>query len=440
MKTTTIKKPDTSKKRFGILTMIFISVVINYMDRTNISVAASALTQDLELSSVQLGLIFSAFGWTYSIFQIPGGISVDLVKVRILYPVILTAWSLATLIQGLVNSFAALIACRMAIGVFEAPSYPCNNKIVTQWFPESERGSAIAIYTSGQFIGLAFLLPVLAIIQSYFGWRGLFIISGLIGFVWAAIWYFLYRDPQEHPTISQAELEHIDDGTTFHTNSSDKSESEDAKTKISVEDLKWVFSQKKLWGVYIGQFCLGGVLMFFLTWFPTYLVEYRGLDFIKSGFLASIPFLAAFVGVLISGFCSDFLSKRGWSKEMSRKLPVITGMFLTTSIIGANYTDNTTYIIMFLSISFFGNGLASIAWIFVSHLAPKSHLGLVGGCMNFVGGLSAVLVPLIIGFLVSGGDFAPALVFICSLAATGMCSYIFLIGKIERLIIESKNP
>ena len=115
-------------------------------------------------------------------------------------------------------------------------------------------------------------------------------------------------------------------------------------------------------------------------------------------------------------------------------------MFLTTSIIGANYTDNTALIIMFLSISFFGNGLASIAWIFVSLLAPRSHLGLVGGCMNFVGGLSAVLVPLIIGFLVSGGDFAPALVFVCSLAAVGMCSYIFLIGKIERLNIECDHP
>ncbi|MDU0355194.1 MFS transporter [Paraglaciecola aquimarina] len=127
---------------------------------------------------------------------------VDFVKARILYPVILVLWSAATLVQGLVSSFTALIGCRMAIGVFEAPSYPCNNKIVTSWFPESERASAIAIYTSGQFIGLAFLMPVLVVIQDAFGWRGLFIVSGLIGFVWAAIWYVFYRDPKDHSGIN----------------------------------------------------------------------------------------------------------------------------------------------------------------------------------------------------------------------------------------------
>lgn len=137
-----------TKKRFQVLTLIFISVVINYMDRTNLSVAASALSNELSLTPVQMGLLFSAFGWTYSILQIPGGMAVDLVKTRLLYPFILIAWSLATLVQGLVSSFSALIGCRMVIGVFEAPSYPCNNKIVTSWFPENERASAIAVYLS----------------------------------------------------------------------------------------------------------------------------------------------------------------------------------------------------------------------------------------------------------------------------------------------------
>ena len=416
-----------TKKRFGILALIFISVVINYMDRTNISVAASAISEDLELSKIQMGLIFSAFGWTYSILQIPGGLVVDIVKARVLYPFMLVAWSAATLVQGFVNSLALLIGCRMAIGVFEAPSYPCNNKIVTSWFPESERASAIATYTSGQFIGLGFLMPVLAIIQQYFGWRGLFIISGLIGFVWAAIWYAFYRDPQDHKSINKAELDHINQ---------DKKVGElvaNQKTEFKREDFKAVFSSPKLWGIYIGQFCLGGTLIFFLTWFPTYLVEYRGLDFIKSGFLASIPFIAAFFGVLTSGFCSDFLVRRGVSKEVSRKAPIVLGLLLTTFIVGANYTDNTFWIITFLSIAFFGNGLASIAWIFVSLLAPTRLVGLVGGCFNAVGGLAAVTVPIIIGYLAADGDFRPALLFIAGLAFIGMCSYLFLVGKIERV-------
>ncbi|WP_373888866.1 MFS transporter [Paraglaciecola chathamensis] len=401
------------------------------MDRTNISVAASALSEELSLTSVQMGLVFSAFGWTYSILQIPGGIAVDIVKTRILYPFILIAWSVATLIQGIISSFTALIGCRMAIGVFEAPSYPCNNKIITSWFPESERASAIAVYTSGQFIGLAFLMPLLAVIQNYFGWRGLFIISGIIGILWAVVWYIFYRDPKDHPRISEQELALLTVEPTTN-----EPPVKNNKIKFGAANLKLAFSHRKLWGIYIGQFCLGGTLMFFLTWFPTYLVEYRGLDFIKSGFLASVPFLAAFFGVLVSGFASDFLVRKGVSKEVARKAPIIIGLMLTMSIVGANYTDDTFWIITFLSIAFFGNGLSSIAWVFVSLISPKQLVGLVGGCFNFIGGLSAVIVPIVIGWLVKDGDFKPALLFIASLALIGCCSYLFLVGKVEQIQTE----
>lgn len=420
-----------TRKRFNILLLIFITVVINYMDRTNISVAASALSEELSLTSLQMGLVFSAFGWTYSILQIPGGIAVDIVKTRVLYPFILIAWSIATLIQGFISSFAALIGCRMAIGVFEAPSYPCNNKIVTSWFPENERASAIAVYTSGQFIGLAFLMPLLVVIQDYFGWRGLFVISGLIGILWAIIWYLFYRDPKDHPTISQQELNLL-----TATSTADASNNKVVKVRFDAANLKIAFGHRKLWGIYIGQFCLGGTLMFFLTWFPTYLVEYRGLDFIKSGFLASVPFLAAFFGVLASGFTSDFLVRKGFSKEIARKAPIITGLILTICIVGANYTDDTFWIITFLSIAFFGNGLSSISWVFVSLIAPKNFVGLVGGCFNFIGGLSAVIVPIVIGWLVTDGDFKPALIFIALLALIGCCSYLFLVGKVEQIQIK----
>ncbi len=430
---TSLTSAKTTKKRFHMLALIFVSVVINYMDRTNISVAASALSDDLDLNSVQMGAIFGAFGATYALMQIPGGVIVDFLKARILYPVLLIAWSLVTLVQGLVSSFTALIGCRMAIGIFEAPSYPCNNKIVTLWFPETERASAIAVYTSGQFIGLALLMPVLTLIQSYYGWRGLFIISGLIGIVWAVVWYIFYRDPKDHSSVNEAELQHINEGV-----SSNSDEASD-KPRYTKQDFIDIYKSPKMWGIFIGQFCLGGTTMFFLTWFPTYLVEYRGLDFIKSGFLASLPFIGAFVGILISGFLSDFLARSGISKEVSRKAPVIIGMLLSTCIIGANYTESTFWIITFLSIAFFGNGLASITWVFVSLLAPKRYVGLVGGSMNAVGGLSAVVVPWVIGALVQGGDFAPGLVFVAALAFVGMASYLFLVGKIEVIKISNSE-
>jgi ACS family D-galactonate transporter-like MFS transporter len=410
---------NQGRKKYSILGLIFISVVINYMDRTNIAVAASAISDDLGFSKVQMGIIFSAFAWTYSIMQIPGGMAVDAIRIRILYPVILVAWSLATVVQGLVSSLAALVGCRMAIGVFEAPSFPANNKIVSSWFPEQERAGAIAVYTSGQFIGLAFLMPVLAVIQHYFGWRGLFIISGLIGIGWAIVWYFIYREPEEQEDTETP------------------GEAAQKQAAVSLANLRIAFSSPKLWGIYVAQFCLGGTQIFFLTWFPTYLEETRGLSIMKTGALASIPYLAAFAGVLLSGFVSDYLVRKGRSKEFSRKMPIILGLMLSSSVIGANFVETTGGAIFFLSLSFFGSGLASIAWVFVSLLAPKNMIGLVGGCFNFIGGLSAVVVPVAVGFLARHGDFRPALVMISALAVTGMMSYLFLVGKVERVKVRS---
>jgi ACS family D-galactonate transporter-like MFS transporter len=171
-----------------MLGLIFVSVVINYMDRTNLSVAATAITNDLKLTPVQLGLLFSAFGWTYAALQIPGGILADRISSRLLYTISLIGWSLMTLFQGLVTGVVALIGLRFAVGVFEAPSYPINNRIVTSWFPTNERASAISVYTSGQFLGLAFITPVLTSIQYYAGWRGLFITTGITGY---SFWYYM---------------------------------------------------------------------------------------------------------------------------------------------------------------------------------------------------------------------------------------------------------
>ncbi|HET6540491.1 MAG TPA: MFS transporter, partial [Chryseolinea sp.] len=184
---------------------------------------------------------------------------------------------------------------------------------------------------------------------------------------------------------------------------------------------------------YIAQFCVNATLYFFLTWFPTYLVQYRGLNFLKSGYLASIPFLSACAGLLLSGFLSDRLISKGRSVSMARKTPIIIGLILSGSIIGANYVDDTILIIAFMSLAFFGAGMAFISWVFVSLLSPKHLIGLTGGIFNFAGNLASIVVPIVIGYVASGGNFKPALVFVGALGIVGACSYIFLVGKIERV-------
>lgn len=248
----------------------------------------------------------------------------------------------------------------------------------------------------------------------------------MIGIIWVFVWYVLYSDPKKNKWVSQQELAYIKAGGAVFEEVSDTT----PKASLTKENLKKLFT-KKLIGIYIGQFAISGTFWFFLTWFPSYLTEEKGISLNKTGFLSSIPYLAAFVGVILAGYVSDKLSKRGFSKSMSRKIPVITGLLLTLLITGANYTSNPYLIITFMSVAFFGNGLATITWVFVTLLAPSNLLGLAGGIFNLCGVLSSIVIPIVIGYLVANGNFSSALVFIAAIALVGTCSYIFVVGKLE---------
>jgi len=361
------------------MVMLFITVVINYLDRSNLSITAPGMRAELGLDAAQMGLIFSAFGWTYALCQIPGGWLVDRVVPRVLYPVLIALWSVATVCLGFTYTVAGLIGIRLLIGLLEAPSYPINNRVVTTWFPERERASAIGFYTSGQFVGIAFLTPVLVWIQATIGWHMVFVATGVLGIVWSVVWYALYREPREFRRANDAELQVIREGGGLVDLSLRQRGNKKALTGA---DLIQVLSSRKLWGVYFGQFALTSTLWFFLTWFPTYLVQERGMSFVKAGFLASVPFLAAFVGVNCGGLLSDLLVRRGATLGTARKVPIIAGLLLSSSIIGANYVDAPALIIAFLTLAFFGNGLASITWSLVSAMAPERLLGLTGGVFN----------------------------------------------------------
>jgi MFS transporter, ACS family, D-galactonate transporter len=417
--------------RYHVLVMLFLTVVINYLDRSNLSVAMPDLSRDLQLDPFHKGLLLSAFGWAYAAFQIPGGWLVDRFRPRHLFAAVCGLWSLATLLQGFAGAFVFFFSLRFIVGMFEAPAFSVCNRLATTWFPESERARAIGCYTSGQFVGLAFLTPLLVFTQKNLGWHYVFILTGVVGLMWAAFWYWRYRGPAESHQANAAEIKWIKDGGGLaEWNSFPATAPEE---KFQWADLWKVLSHRKLWGIYLGQAAVNSTLWFFLTWFPTYLVTYRHMDFIKAGFLASLPFLAAFGGVLSGGFLSDYLIKLGFSVTTARKVPVISGLLLCTSIVGANYVESPALIILFLTIAGFGNGFSSIAWVFVSALAPKRLLGLTGGMFNFFGNLSSIIVPLVIGLLVHGTSFAPGLFFVAAFALTGVLSYIFLVGRVERI-------
>ncbi|GAB2664989.1 glucarate transporter [Vibrio panuliri] len=428
--TAIMNNQKTTKKRFFIVLLLFISVVINYLDRANLSIAAPEMTKALGLTTQELGWIFSSWGWAYAAMQVPCGALVDKFKPKYLLAIFLGAWSIATLLLGFASTFFVILALRFIVGMLEAPSYPINNRVVTAWIPENERASSIAVYTSGQFIGLALLTPVLAWIMTHWGWQSVFFVTGGVGIVWAVVWYIAYDDPKDFKGISQSELELIQKNGA-ETDLGDVQQKEQGDF---FKDLLFVLTRKKILGICLGQFALGNATIFFLTWFPTYLVEYHGMSFVKAGFMASLPFLCGCLGVLSSGFFSDFLLRKGCSLATSRKVPIISGLLLTSTIIGAEYFQHPAAVTIFMSIAFFATGLASITWSLVSSIAPKRLIGLTGGTFNFIGGLAAIITPVVIGYLAGdSGSFMAPLLYISSVSILGAMSYIFLVGKVERV-------
>jgi ACS family D-galactonate transporter-like MFS transporter len=427
--------PPQSRIRLRVALMLFVSVAINYLDRSNLSVASIGLARELQLDPARLGLLLSAFGWTYALFQIPGGWLVDRLGPRTMYAAACGIWSLATLAQGFAHAFLALIALRMVLGLFEAPTFPICNRLATTWFPEGERAGAIGFYTAGQYAGLAFLTGLLVLAQDRFGWRSVFLITGTVGLLWAGFWLAFYRDPAEARGLSDSERAKIRDGGGWV---------DGVRTPRTLgfrpADLKVVLTKRALWGIYLGQFALNAIPWFFLTWFPSYLVEFRHFSFVKNRSFFTIPFAAAFVGVILGGLASDALARSGASRTLARKGPIVFGMLLSTCFIGANFVSSPGWVVFFLAVAFFGNGFASITWVLVSLMAPKRLLGLTGGVFNLCGNMASILVPLVIGYIVKGSGFAPAMVFVSLIALGGAFSYLFLVGEVERVPDEGEAP
>jgi MFS transporter, ACS family, D-galactonate transporter len=354
---------------------------------------------------------------------------VDHIRPRYFYPAILILWSVATACLGLVGSFVALFALRLLIGALESPSYMINNQVVTSWFPDRERGGAIGFYISGQFIGLAFLQPLLLWLVIAHGWRAVFFTTGVGGALWGLVWLACYRAPKQSRRVNAAELKLIESGGGLVDLGS---ASADGRAKFSWADMGTVFKYRKLWGVYLGQFAVTSCQWFFLTWFPKYLVDFRHMSIIQSGIYVSLPFIAAFVGTQLAGFASDNMLRSGRSLETARKSPIILGLLLSSGIVGANFVDRPEYVIAFMCLAFFGNGMASIGWSLVSHVAPRRLIGLTGGTFNFISNISGISTPLIIGYIAKNGNFAPGLTYISVVAVMGALAYILMIGKLER--------
>jgi ACS family D-galactonate transporter-like MFS transporter len=417
-----------TRARLLILSLLTVGTLINYLDRTVISVAAPLVTKELQLDAVTMGIVFSAFSWTYAAAQIPGGILLDRIGVRITYFFSVTVWSAFTLAQGLVTNAWTLIACRMGLGLAEAPAFPSNSRVLGTWFPQAERASATGVYSIGQYFGLAFLSPLLFWIAGAYGWRALLIIVGAAGILFGFVWYARYRDPHES-RANKAELDYIVAGGGLAAAT---------RVKFHWSHIGFLLRQRQIVGASIGQFASNSTLVFFLTWFPTYLATERQMGWIKVGFFTILPFIAACVGVVSGGLLSDYLLRRTGSANVARKLPIIAGLLLASTIVIANFVSRDTLVIVVMSLAFFGQGMCNLGWTLLTDVAPKELMGLSGGVFNFCANLAGIVTPLVVGFVVyATGSFAWALTFIGVVALLGVFSYVFVVGDVRRVEFRS---
>ncbi|MBC8729834.1 ACS family D-galactonate transporter-like MFS transporter [Paraburkholderia sp. MM5496-R1] len=433
-----------SKARYKILALLAVGTMINYLDRTVLGIAAPQLTKELGINAALMGLLFSVFSWSYVASQIPGGLFLDRFGSKLTYFLSMTFWSLCTLAQGLVGSIGGLFAFRLGLGVSEAPCFPTNSRVVATWFPQSERAMATGTYTVGEYIGLAFFSPFLFMLMGAFGWRSLFLVVGGVGIAFGVVWWLLYREPRDHPSANQEELDYIEAGGGLTQRNKDVAgaaagAADTAASKKS--GFQWgtigqLLKHRQLTGICLGQFAGNSTLVFFLTWFPTYLATERHMAWLKIGFFAIMPFIAASIGVMFGGVFSDWLLRRGKSPNVARKLPIIAGLLLASTIILANYVESNVVVIAILSVAFFAQGMAALGWTLVSDIAPEGLLGVTGGIFNFAANLAGIVTPLVVGLIVAAtGSFVGALVFIGVIALIGALSYIFVVGDIKRIVL-----
>jgi sugar phosphate permease len=391
----------------------------------------AAIQKEFGLNNTELGLILSGFFWTYAICQLLAGWFVDRLGARVGYTLGAVLWSIFTAATALGRGFGSLLGLRLLLGIGESPAYPSNVKAIREWMPKKERGLATAIFDSGSRVGTALALPIVISIMSVITWHGSFVITGILGILWAIAWYAFYRSPRQSKLVSSEELAYIEAG---------QEEAEEPAAQLqNAAKIRWIdlLRFRAVWGMVLGNFCVAFVIYWFVTWFPTYLVDSRGFSLPSLGLFGSIPAWVAVPAGWVGGIVADALIRRGWSPTRARKTLIIGGLIVSTVIIFSIFTDSPAVAIILLSVSYGALTFANASvWLLPAELAPTvGHVGSLAGLMNFAGSAAGILVSIAVGALLdaTGGSFLAPMFMTLGFLILGIISYAFVIKKVEPL-------
>lgn len=376
--------------------MTVAAYMITYMDRVVMSSAAPSISKEFGLSLEQMGGILAAFRWGYTLFQIPGGWLGDLIGPRRALTLIVLLWSAFTSLTALSWSAMSMMMFRFLFGVGEAGAFPIATRSLSRWMLPTERGFAQGVTHAGSRLGAAFTPGIVVALIVAYSWRAPFLVFGVLGIIWAILWYWYYRDsPDEHSSLNEGERELI--RASVRTPST--------KTQQRVP-WKAILSCPNVWTLFLMYFCYSYCLAMYLDWFPTYLNTHRGFNLKQMGFYASLPLLAGTLGDLLGGWFSDWLGHRTGDLRMARKAVGIGGFLLAASaILPATFTANPYTSVWFTCLALFGLELTvGVSWAIPLDIG-SDFAGSVSAVMN-TANLGGAISPMVLPYLVrvSGWD------------------------------------
>ena len=422
-------------RRWFVLFLISLMYLIAYLDRVNMSTAAPVISKEFGFDKITMGAIFSAFVWSYALFQIPGGWLGDRFGPRRVLTAIMAYWGITTAAVAAAASVTGFSAIRFLSGIGEAGAFPCATRSMQLWFPRQERGLVQGVCHSASRLGAAVAPPFAVAVITTFGWRFVFYTCGVLGLLWSVLWVLNYRNaPEEQASVSRAELAYI--------------RGVDATGAIKpaqighVASLPWgtLFRSPNMWAIMCAYFTYVYCLWIFLSWLPSYLVEYRHFTLLKVGIFGSLPLWAGVVGDTFGGLATDWLLVKTGRTRLARRLVAIMGMLgCAVFIVPAALADNAyTAIVCLTGAMFFLECTIGPSWAVPMHVGG-TYSGTVSGVMNMAGNIGGALSPIVFGVLVQYGSWQAPFIVAAGLLVFGAAVWAFWLDP-ELSVIERQAP
>ena len=401
-----------------VLALLCLMYFITYVDRVNISTAASEIQTEFGFSNTQLGLIFSAFAYPYLLFQVIGGWVGDKFGARKTLFWCGLVWAAATMLTGFAGGLVSLFAARLLVGLGEGATFPTATRAMQNWTSPGRRGFAQGITHAFARLGNAITPPLIALLMAAFTWRGAFVFLGAISLIWVIVWVLYFRNhPKEHPHITQADLDEIQPRA-------------DAGERPKIP---WGPLVRRLWPVTLTYFCYGWTLWLYLNWLPLFFKTNYDMDIRKSAIFASGVFFAGVVGDTLGGVLSDYVLKRTGNLRLARIGVTVfgfVGAFL--SLLPILYVRDPVIVALCLSGGFFFAELViGPMWAVPMDIAPR-YAGTSAGLMNSGSALAAIVSPLVAGYVidVTGNWYLP---FLMSMGLLGL-------GAMTAFLMHPEKP